>query len=522
VRLASPARDACNFADISLIFNDPSRTARHAPLDAAGTIRLLSLEISGELQSSIFPIRKNSGGSVVSLRPESYNRRFPRSKGCMTCRQASPGWLITDRNIFIPMTASASSALAQVDPQIWGAIQQEQRRQVEGLELIASENYTSAAILEAAGTILTNKYAEGYPGRRYYGGCEFVDSVESLARDRAKQLFGAEHANVQPHAGSQANMSVYMSILQPGDTVLAMDLAHGGHLTHGMGLNFSGKLYNFAAYGVRESDHRIDFDQVARLARELRPKLIVAGASAYPREIDHPKFAEIAREVGALLMVDMAHYSGLVAGGVHNNPVEVADFVTSTSHKTLRGPRSGFVLCKEKYAKEVDKTVFPGLQGGPLLHIIAAKAVCFHEALQPAFKAYARQIVENARTLAEVLQQGGLRLVSGGTDNHLMLCDVTSVGVSGKIAEAALDHAGITVNKNMIPFDQRKPLDPSGVRIGTAALTTRGMKTDEMRRVGGWILQALRAHDRPAELEQIRQAVAEFARAFPVPGISLG
>ncbi len=417
------------------------------------------------------------------------------------------------------MSVSNSSLLSQADPQIWQALKQEEVRQVQGLELIASENYTSAAIQQAAGTVLTNKYAEGYPGRRYYGGCEFVDVIESLARDRAKQLFGAEHANVQPHAGSQANMAAYMSVLQPGDTILAMDLAHGGHLTHGMSLNFSGKLYNVKHYGVREADHRIDFDQVARLAKDHKPKLIVAGASAYPREIDHPKFAEIAREVGALFMVDMAHYSGLVAAGIHNNPVDVADFVTSTSHKTLRGPRSGFVLCREQFAKELDKTVFPGLQGGPLLHIIAAKAVCFLEALQPEFKTYAQQVVTNAKTLAEVLLSGGIQLASGGTDNHLMLCDVTSIGLSGKVAEHALDHAGITVNKNMIPFDKRKPLDPSGIRIGTAALTTRGMQQDEMHRVGAWILAALKSHDDAAQLETIRLEVAEFAQHYPVPGI---
>ena len=413
----------------------------------------------------------------------------------------------------------SSSSLLSSDPAVWNSIQREQRRQCEGLELIASENYTSAAVLEAAGTVLTNKYAEGYPGRRYYGGCEFVDEVETLARDRAKQLFGAEYVNVQPHAGSQANMAAYMSVLQPGDTVLAMDLAHGGHLTHGMSLNFSGKLYNFKHYGVRESDHRIDFDQVARLAKEHKPKLIVAGASAYPREIDHAKFAEIAREQGALFMVDMAHYAGLVAGGVHNSPVPHADFVTTTTHKTLRGPRSGMVMCKEKFAKDVDKTVFPGLQGGPLMHIIAAKAVCFGEALQPSFRTYALQIVANAQTLAETLVAGGIRLVSGGTDNHLMLCDVTAVGLSGKIAEQALDKAGITVNKNMIPYDQRKPMDPSGVRIGTAALTTRGMKEAEMKQVGAWILRCLKVADNDAELDKIRQEIAEFAKAFAVPGI---
>jgi Glycine/serine hydroxymethyltransferase len=418
------------------------------------------------------------------------------------------------------MSASKPSpSLETADKEIWDAIQQERTRQVEGLELIASENYTSAAIQQAAGTVLTNKYAEGYPGRRYYGGCEYVDIVESLARERACKLFGAQHANVQPHAGSQANMAVYMSVLKPGDTILAMNLAHGGHLTHGMNLNFSGQLYNVVPYGVRESDHRIDFDQVARLAREHKPKLIVAGASAYPREIDHPKFAEIAREIGAYLFVDMAHYAGLVAGGVHNNPVEVADFVTSTSHKTLRGPRSGFILCKEEHAKAVDKTVFPGLQGGPLMHIIAAKAVCFHEALQPSFAEYARQVVANAKTLSETLMAGGIRLASGGTDNHLMLCDMTAIGLSGKIAEEALDRAGITVNKNMIPYDQRKPLDPSGIRIGTAALTTRGMKQDEMKKVGAWILEVLKSPDDTSVATRVRGEIAEFARNFPVPGI---
>jgi glycine hydroxymethyltransferase len=415
---------------------------------------------------------------------------------------------------------SSLNALTAADPQVADAIRAEERRQVDGLELIASENYTSAAVQEAAGTVLTNKYAEGYPGRRYYGGCEHVDVVESLARDRARQLFGAQHANVQPHAGSQANMSVYMTMMNPGDTLLAMDLAHGGHLTHGMHLNFSGKLYKVVHYGVRKDDHRIDFDQVAALAREHKPKVIVAGASAYPREIPHPKFAEIAESVGATIMVDMAHYAGLVAGGVHNNPCEVADFVTTTTHKTLRGPRSGIVLCREEFAKDLDKMVFPGLQGGPLMHIIAAKAVCFQEALQPSFKEYARQIIANAKTLADALQSGGVRLVSGGTDNHLMLCDITSIGLTGKIAEKALDEAGITVNKNMIPFDERKPLDPSGIRIGTAALTTRGMREAEMKKVGAWILKAAKSADQPDALHAIRREIAEFARAFPVPGIA--
>lgn len=411
------------------------------------------------------------------------------------------------------------SSLPTADPQIWSAIQKEEVRQVEGLELIASENYTSAAVIEAVGTVLTNKYAEGYPGRRYYGGCEFADEIEDLARQRVCELFGAEHANVQPHAGSQANMAVYLTALKPGDTYLAMDLAHGGHLTHGMHLNFSGQLYNAVHYGVRESDHRIDFDHVAKLALEHKPKLIVAGASAYPREIDHPKFAEIAKEVGAKLMVDMAHYAGLVAGGIHNNPVEVADFVTSTSHKTLRGPRSGFVLCRKDDAKDLDRTVFPGMQGGPLVHVIAGKAVCFKEALDPTFKVYAQQIVDNAKVLAETLVAGGIRLASGGTDNHLMLADVTAIGLTGKIAETALDKAGITVNMNMIPFDQRRPLDPSGIRIGTAALSTRGMKQDEMKSVGGWILEVLKAADDESVIDRVRGEIRDFAKNFPVPGI---
>lgn len=411
------------------------------------------------------------------------------------------------------------SAIQANDTDVWNSICQERTRQAEGLELIASENYTSEAIMEAAGTVLTNKYAEGYPGRRYYGGCEHVDSVEDIARQRACELFGAEHANVQPHAGSQANMAVYLTVMNPGDTVLAMDLAHGGHLTHGMRLNFSGKLYQTVHYGVREDDNRIDFDQVAALAKEHKPKMIIAGASAYPREIDHARFAEIAKETGAYLMVDMAHYAGLVAGGIHNSPVPVADFVTTTTHKTLRGPRSGLVMCRKEFAKDIDRSVFPGMQGGPLMHIVAAKAVCFGEALKPDFKQYAQQIVDNAQTLSEVLLQGGLRLASGGTDNHLMLCDVTAIDLSGSVAEEALDKAGITVNKNMIPFDKRKPMDPSGIRIGTAALTTRGMKTDEMKKVGAWILDVLKHVDQDSELERIRGEIKEFAADFPVPGI---
>ncbi|MFY9252248.1 MAG: serine hydroxymethyltransferase [Fuerstiella sp.] len=411
------------------------------------------------------------------------------------------------------------SALQSKDSAIWDALCDERVRQTEGLELIASENYTSAAIMEAAGTVLTNKYAEGYPGKRYYGGCEHVDTIEDIARNRACELFGAEHANVQPHAGSQANMAVYLTVMKPGDTVLAMDLAHGGHLTHGMRLNFSGMLYNTVHYGVRESDNRIDFDQVAALAKEHKPKMIIAGASAYPREIDHAKFADIAKENGAVLMVDMAHYAGLVAGGIHNSPVPVADFVTTTTHKTLRGPRSGLIMCRKEHAKDIDRSVFPGMQGGPLMHIVAAKAVCFGEALKPDFKVYAQQVVDNAKTLSEVLLAGGLRLASGGTDNHLMLCDVTAIDLSGSVAEIALDKAGITVNKNMIPFDKRKPMDPSGIRIGTAALTTRGMKTDEMKKVGGWILDVLKHTDSDSELTRIRHEIAEFAKNYPVPGI---
>ena len=403
------------------------------------------------------------------------------------------------------------------DPAVWAAIADEQVRQQDGLEMIASENYVSPAIMQAAGSVLTNKYAEGYPGRRYYGGCEFVDVVEDLARDRAKQLFGAEHANVQPHSGSQANQAVYLSAIEPGDTVLGLDLAHGGHLTHGMKLNISGRLYHFHSDGVRREDQRLDYDQVARLAREHKPKLIVAGASAYPRQIEHGRFAEIAREVGAKLFVDMAHYAGLVAAGLHDNPLPVADYVTTTTHKTLRGPRAGLILCREAYAKDVDRNVFPGIQGGPLMHVVAAKAICFGEALKPDFRTYAAQVIANAKTLADVLMAGGLRLSSGGTDNHLMLADVTSVGTTGKLAEAALDKAGITVNKNMIPYDERKPMDPSGIRIGTPALTTRGMKEAEMRTIGAWILAALRAGDDAGQLGKIRGQVRELCTQFPVP-----
>ena len=418
--------------------------------------------------------------------------------------------------------------IEQNDPEVWSAIAAEIERQQDGLEMIASENYTSPAVMQAAGSVLTNKYAEGYPGRRYYGGCEYVDVVESLAIERAKQLFGAEHANVQPHSGSSANLAVYLTALEPGDTVLGLDLAHGGHLTHGMRLNISGRLYNFVSYGVTRDAHRIDFDQVASLAREHKPKMIVAGASAYPREIDHARFAEIAREVGAKLFVDMAHYAGLVAAGLHNNPVPYADFVTTTTHKTLRGPRGGLCLCKEvspvdglENTKLLNRNVFPGIQGGPLMHVIAGKAICFGEALKPEFKTYAQQIIDNARALAEELAAGGLKLVSGGTDNHLMLVDVTPLGIGGKLAEEALGHCGITVNKNMIPYDQRKPVDPSGIRVGTPALTTRGMGTAEMQQIGRWMLEALKAPQDEKVHTAVRDQVRQLCTQFPVPAAAL-
>ncbi|MCC6126338.1 MAG: serine hydroxymethyltransferase [Pirellulales bacterium] len=404
------------------------------------------------------------------------------------------------------------------DPEIWAAIVGEQDRQRNGLEMIASENYTSPAVMQAMGSVLTNKYAEGYPGKRYYGGCHFVDIAEDLARNRAKKLFGAEHVNVQPHSGAQANTAVYLSALEPGDSVLGLDLAHGGHLTHGMRLNISGKLYQFHSYGVRPDDHRIDFDQITKLCQEHKPKMIVAGASAYPREMEHGKFAEIARSCGAKLMVDMAHYAGLVAAGLHDDPVPVADYVTTTTHKTLRGPRGGMIICKEEHAKKIDSAVFPGIQGGPLMHVIAGKAVCFGEALQNSYRDYIEQVMANAKTLAETFFAGGAKLVSGGTDNHLMLVDVTPLGVSGRQAEVALERCDITVNKNMIPFDQRKPMDPSGIRIGTPALTTRCMGNQEMRTIGGWILQVLKAPDDESLAARIRGEVLQLCKQFPVPG----
>jgi glycine hydroxymethyltransferase len=409
-----------------------------------------------------------------------------------------------------------SRPLSEADPEIARAILNEVDRQHEGLELIASENFVSQAVLQAAGSVFTNKYAEGYPGKRYYGGCEFTDVVETLARERAKQLFGADHANVQPHSGSQANMAAYMSLLQPGDAILGLNLAHGGHLTHGHHLNFSGKMYKVVPYGVRKDTEYIDYDELEQIAERERPKLIVGGGSAYSRIIDFARMRQIADKVGAKYMVDMAHFAGLVAGGVHPSPVPHCHVVTSTTHKTLRGPRAGMVLCTQEFAAAVDKIVFPGIQGGPLVHIIAAKAVCFHEALQPAFKDYARQVVANAKVLAQKMIDEGFRVVSGGTDTHLFLMDVFSKGMLGSEAENALGQAGITVNKNAIPFDTNPPLKPSGIRIGTPALTTRGMKEREMQQVGAWIAEALNNYKDAQVLSRIRKQVRELAEAFPL------
>jgi glycine hydroxymethyltransferase len=407
-------------------------------------------------------------------------------------------------------------SLAETDPDIARAIADETRRQAEGLELIASENFVSRAVLEAAGSVMTNKYAEGYPGKRYYGGCEFVDVAESLAIARAKSLFEADHANVQPHSGAQANMSVYLTLLQPGDTVLGMNLAHGGHLTHGHPLNFSGKLYNIVPYGVRKDDERIDYEEFERLADQHKPKMIIVGASAYPRTIDFARLGAVARRVGSPLMVDMAHIAGLVAGGVHPSPVPHAEFVTTTTHKTLRGPRGGMVLCRAQYAKDLDRTVFPGVQGGPLMHIVAAKAVCFKEAASAEFAAYQRQIVTNAARLAAALKASGFRIVSGGTDNHIVLVDVFSKGITGKVAEAALGNAGITVNKNAIPFDQNPPMVASGIRLGTPAVTTRGMGEAEMDAIAGFITRVLASPDDSAALSMVKAEVESLCRKFPL------
>jgi len=409
-----------------------------------------------------------------------------------------------------------SRTLAETDPEIASAVANEQKRQSEGLELIASENFVSQAILETAGSVLTNKYAEGYPGRRYYGGCEFVDVAESLAIARAKALFGADHANVQPHSGAQANMTVYFAAVKPGDTVLGMNLAHGGHLTHGHPLNFSGQLYKIVPYGVRPDTEQIDYESLEQLAHEHKPKMIVVGASAYPRIIDFARIAAVAKAVGSIVMVDMAHIAGLVAVGLHPSPIPHADFVTSTTHKTLRGPRGGLVLCREQYAKDLDKALFPGVQGGPLMHIIAAKAVCFKEAQEPSFVDYQRQILANASRLASALTSHGFRLVSGGTDNHLMLVDTFSKGVTGKAAEVALGKAGITVNKNAIPFDKNPPMVASGIRVGTPAATTRGMGEPEMDLVADLIARALATPDDDRALGSIKHEVEKLCEKFPL------
>jgi glycine hydroxymethyltransferase len=406
--------------------------------------------------------------------------------------------------------------LAEVDPEVFEAIRNETERQHSRLELIASENFTPEAVLEATGSVFTNKYAEGYPGKRYYGGCEYADRVENLARDRAKQLFKAEYVNVQPHSGSQANEAAYASVLQPGDAILGMNLAHGGHLTHGHQLNFSGKLYKIIPYGVRREDERIDYDELARLAHEHKPKMIIAGGSAYPRIIDFARFRQVADSVGALFLVDMAHFSGLVAAGVHPNPCDYADIVTSTTHKTLRGPRSGIILAKEKYGAAIDRAVFPGVQGGPLVHVIAAKAVCFKEALTPEFVEYQRRVLANARALAAALQESGSRVVSGGTDTHLMLVDVFAKGVRGKEAEAALDRAYITANKNAIPFDTNPPLNPSGMRFGSPAVTTRGFGEAEMREVAGLITQVIENVASEDTLAEVRRRVHALTERFPL------
>jgi glycine hydroxymethyltransferase len=414
------------------------------------------------------------------------------------------------------MTDRISLSLAQADPEVAAALEQETLRQHEGLEMIASENFVSEAVLEAAGSVFTNKYAEGYPGRRYYGGCEFTDVVENLARERAKQIFGAGHANVQPHSGSQANAAAYMAVLQVGDTILGLDLAHGGHLTHGYKLSFSGKLYRPTFYGVRRDTETIDYDEMEAIALRERPKAIIGGASAYSRLWDFARMRQIADKVGAVLIIDMAHVAGLVAGGVHPSPVPHAQIVTTTTHKTLRGPRSGLILCGEELATAVDRAVFPGQQGGPLVHIVAAKAVAFGEVLRPEFKTYAAQIVANAKVLAASLQEAGFRIVSGGTDNHLMLVDVFQKGILGSEAELALGKAGITVNKNSIPYDTNPPLKASGIRLGTPALTTRGMKEPQMKLIAAWIVKALDERNNDAALGKIRQEVAELTNQFPL------
>jgi glycine hydroxymethyltransferase len=444
-----------------------------------------------------------------------------RTTGKGVARDMVKTWLETDfeggrHQRRIEQIDSLTGSLAQTDPEIAQAIAQEYERQKTKLELIASENFVSEAVLEAQGCVMMNKYAEGYPGKRYYGGCEFVDVAETLAIKRAKQLFGAEHVNVQPHSGSQANMGIYLAILAPGDTILSMDLAHGGHLSHGSPANFSGKYFNIAFYGVDKDSEIIDFDQVRKLALEHKPKLIIAGASAYPRTIDFSKFREIADEIGAYLMSDIAHIAGIVAVGLHPSPVPYSEFVTTTTHKTLRGPRGGLILCQEQFGEVIDKSIFPGMQGGPLMHVIAAKALALHEALQPAFKTYQQQILNNAKALAEELQRFGFRLVSGGTDNHLILLDLSTKNLTGNVAEKILDNAEITVNKNIIPYDTQTPFVTSGIRLGTPALTTRGMKEDDMRKVAAWINQVLENPENLALHQKVAQEVREFCSAFPL------
>jgi glycine hydroxymethyltransferase len=418
--------------------------------------------------------------------------------------------------ITMTVTEQMQRPLAEVDPEVFAAIQREVERQHSQIELIASENFTSQAVLDATGSVFTNKYAEGYPGKRYYGGCEFTDIVENLARDRAKKLFHAEYANVQPHSGSQANQAAYAAVLSPGDVIMGLNLAHGGHLTHGHQLNFSGKTYHVIPYGVRKDDERIDYDELQRLAEEHKPKMIIAGASAYPRTLDFARFRQVVDSVGAIFLVDMAHISGLVAAGVHPNPCEYADIVTSTTHKTLRGPRAGIILAKEKFGAAIDKTVFPGIQGGPLVHVMAAKAVCFLEAMQPDFVEYQKQVLANARALAQSLMDQGFRIVSGGTDTHVMLLDVFSKGVRGKEAEKALDAARITVNKNAIPFDTNPPMNPSGIRLGSPAVTTRGFREPEMAEVGELIGDVLHHISDPAAIAAVRQRVEALTARFPL------
>ena len=457
-----------------------------------------------------------AGGDV----PDPIGQGLPVYRRCRDVIKSALAKLldfVDQSSITMSQSPDSNSALSKTDPEIAAAIAAEHHRQLEHIELIASENFTSQAVMQAQGSCLTNKYAEGYPGRRWYGGCEHVDVVESLAIERAKKLFGAEHANVQPHSGSQANMAVYFSVLQPGDRILTMDLAHGGHLTHGHKANFSGKLYEVTHYGVSQADGRIDYDALAKQALEVKPRMITAGASAYPREIDFKRLREIADSVGAYLFVDMAHIAGLVAGGVHPNPVPYADFVTTTTHKSLRGPRSGLILCKEQYAKKIDGQVFPGVQGGPLMQVIAAKAVCFHEALQPSFKDYAKQVVLNAKALAARLSVLGYTISSGGTDNHVLLVDLRPSGINGLEAQEALDKAAITVNKNAIPFDTEPISKTGGIRLGTPAMTTRGLKEEEMMQVADFIHAGLQGRNDEAALAKLRKEVTAFTARFPLP-----